>query len=150
MALDIKREIDAFNLNEWVSFQGRIPRRTWWLRYVVTILAINLAIYLVVGLISAIDFTGIIAMILSLAAVVVGIALIWPGLAGYAKRLHDRNMSAWWILLVLIPGVGGLALLVICGFLKGTTGPNRYGPDPLGGGPMLATVEQATVIAPRR
>jgi uncharacterized membrane protein YhaH (DUF805 family) len=26
----------------------------------------------------------------------------------------------------------GLALLIELGFRKGTTGPNRYGPDPLG------------------
>ena len=39
-------------------------------------------------------------------------------------------MSAWWLLLGLIPVLGSLALLVIfC--LRGTDGPNRFGPDPL-------------------
>ncbi len=31
-------------------------------------------------------------------------------------------------------GLLGLYLLVVIGFLKGTSGPNQYGPDPLGGG----------------
>lgn len=32
-----------------------------------------------------------------------------------------------------IVGIYGIYLLVVLGFLKGTTGPNQYGPDPLGG-----------------
>jgi uncharacterized membrane protein YhaH (DUF805 family) len=68
------------------------------------------------------------------------------------KRLHDRNKSGWWLLVFyLLPGVIGnigpytgldivfqlasLALsiwaLVELGFLRGTSGPNQYGPDPL-------------------
>lgn len=29
--------------------------------------------------------------------------------------------------------VYGIYMLVVCGFLRGTPGPNQYGPDPLGG-----------------
>jgi uncharacterized membrane protein YhaH (DUF805 family) len=82
------------------------------------------------------------------------------------KRLHDRNKSGWWILLFyLVPSVLsgiadtseqpmaavvlGLASFVISiwglvelGFLRGTVGPNQYGPDPLqtpsGAGPSIA------------
>jgi uncharacterized membrane protein YhaH (DUF805 family) len=79
------------------------------------------------------------------------------------KRLHDRNRSAWWIVpfflvpelleliadpnshppiamptalrLSLISIAVGLSLwaFVDLGFLRGTVGDNRYGPDPLGG-----------------
>ena len=46
------------------------------------------------------------------------------------RRLHDRNMRRWWYLLILIPLLGIIALLVLwC--LKGTTGYNRFGPDPI-------------------
>ena len=34
--------------------------------------------------------------------------------------------------LAAIVGILAIYLLVVVGFLKGTTGPNRYGPDPLG------------------
>lgn len=33
----------------------------------------------------------------------------------------------------IVLGIYGIYLLVVLGFLKGTTGPNQYGPDPLGG-----------------
>lgn len=33
----------------------------------------------------------------------------------------------------IVLGLYGLYLLVVLGFLKGTTGPNQFGPDPLGG-----------------
>lgn len=71
------------------------------------------------------------------------------------KRLHDRDRSGWWTLLFyfgpavlvlaqnsadgaltsLVLGLGALAIsvwwLVELGFLRGTSGPNRFGPDPL-------------------
>ena len=71
------------------------------------------------------------------------------------KRLHDRDKSGWWILLFYLApsvlgsiantseqplvgfvlGVGSFVIsiwaLVELGFLRGTVGPNRYGPDPL-------------------
>jgi uncharacterized membrane protein YhaH (DUF805 family) len=151
MAIDVNRELASFDLKRWLDFDGRIPRRTWWLHYVVPILAINLLLQLVVGLIAVIDFTGgFLALMFSLVALVIALVLLWPALAGYAKRLHDRDMSAWWILIVFIPAVGGLALLIICGFLKGTSGPNRFGPDPLAGSPVIGAGDQPTVIAPRR
>ena len=89
-------------------------------------------------------------------AVIVLLILIftlWIGLALGAKRLHDRNKSVWWLLIFwVLPGilqgigeqVGGLGFilgldayalsiwgLVEMGFLRGTVGPNRHGPDPL-------------------
>ncbi len=75
-----------------------------------------------------------------------------------ARRLHDRNKSGWWLLgyFVLFALVGGageyfgvqstlgmisqlVGLLIFLwyfielGFLKGTVGANKYGPDPLTG-----------------
>jgi uncharacterized membrane protein YhaH (DUF805 family) len=78
------------------------------------------------------------------------------GLAIGVKRLHDRNKSGWWILLFyFVPSIlngfslnfegpastlltlAGFAIslwaLVELGFLRGTVGPNQYGPDPLEG-----------------
>jgi uncharacterized membrane protein YhaH (DUF805 family) len=73
------------------------------------------------------------------------------------KRLHDRDQSGWWIVLFYFgPAVAsaigkssdsdalslvlslvslGISIwaIVVLGFLRGTRGPNRYGPDPLGG-----------------
>jgi uncharacterized membrane protein YhaH (DUF805 family) len=65
-----------------------------------------------------------------------GLASFIPSIAVVVRRLHDRNMSGWWYLGVIlasfIPVVGGLAgiamFVLFC--LPGTPGPNRFGPDP--------------------
>ena len=84
---------------------------------------------------------------------VVGIVSLVSTLAFCIKRLHDRDKSGWWVLLFLfVPGildgigstmgtmsfVFSIAAVVVAiwgliefGFLRGTKGPNDYGPDPL-------------------
>ena len=60
--------------------------------------------------------------------------LLAPALVNFAvlaKRWHDRNKSAWWAFIHLVPVIGVLWTFVECGFFKGTTGTNRFGPDPL-------------------
>jgi uncharacterized membrane protein YhaH (DUF805 family) len=88
------------------------------------------------------------------------VATFVPSLAVSVRRLHDGNRPGWWLLLMLIPyGLGlGLmgagaaggqfGLLAVAGIfmligliaaivllvfmcLPGTSGPNKYGPDPL-------------------
>ena len=55
------------------------------------------------------------------------VALI-PTVIVYIKRFHDRDKSGWWVLVTLIPIIGAIWILVELGFLKGTPGPNRFGP----------------------
>ena len=62
------------------------------------------------------------------------VAATWISIAVAVKRYHDRNKSGWWVLIVLVPVIGGLWYLIECGFLRGTVGPNNYGPDPLAAG----------------
>jgi uncharacterized membrane protein YhaH (DUF805 family) len=54
-------------------------------------------------------------------------------LAVSARRLHDLDRTAWWLLL-LLTGIG-IILLIIWYCMRGTSGPNRFGPDPLAGMP---------------
>jgi uncharacterized membrane protein YhaH (DUF805 family) len=57
------------------------------------------------------------------------VATLLPSLAVAARRLHDTDRTAWWLLLFLTL-IGAIALIVwYCE--KGTPGPNRFGPDPL-------------------
>jgi uncharacterized membrane protein YhaH (DUF805 family) len=86
---------------------------------------------------------------------VVAISSWWPALALVLKRLHDLGQG-WKVLLVFValdvlwaglhlvnnelaqPIAGvDLGLTFMLALIKGTTGPNRYGPDPLGGAPDL-------------
>jgi uncharacterized membrane protein YhaH (DUF805 family) len=49
-----------------------------------------------------------------------------PALAAGIRRMHDQDKSGWFI---LIPFYN---LVLLC--IEGTRGPNRFGPDPKGGG----------------
>ena len=117
------------------SFQGRVNRAKFWLVHVVMWVVILIVFSAILGSAAmssdpqaALQSVGAVGLIILL---VVYILALWIGLAVAAKRWHDRNKSAWWILIVVVPVVGGLWYLIECGFLKGTTGPNKYGPDPL-------------------
>ena len=68
----------------------------------------------------------------SIVLLLFGILVTWISIAVGIKRFHDRNKSGVWILIIFVPLIGSLWYLIECGFLKGTTGPNNYGPDPLG------------------
>ena len=53
------------------------------------------------------------------------------GISVTIRRLHDLDRTGWWLLIALT-GIG-MILLIVWYCMKGTTGPNSYGPDPLGG-----------------
>lgn len=58
-----------------------------------------------------------------------GIILVWM-MAAATQRLRDFGWSGYWLLLLLLPGLGFFLLPVL--FLKkGTKGRNKYGPSPL-------------------
>ena len=79
----------------------------------------------------ALLFLGLlVSELLFIILAIFALAVILPALAVTVRRLHDTNRSGWWILVNLIPYVGGLVLLVLCAF-AGTSGPNRYGDEPL-------------------
>ncbi len=111
------------------SFTGRINRAKFWAIWV-TLLVINLVVSLIVALISkAGSGAAILGLIIQF---IILIPIVWVSLAMQAKRWHDRNKSAWMILINFIPVIGWIWLLIELGFLKGTEGSNRFGEDPLG------------------
>ena len=117
------------------SFQGRVNRAKFWLVHVVMWVVLLIVFSAILGSAAmssdpqaALQSVGAVGGIILL---VVYILALWIGLAIAAKRWHDRNKSAWWILIVFVPVVGPFWYLIECGFLKGTTGANKYGSDPL-------------------
>ena len=58
------------------------------------------------------------------------LATLIPGLALGARRLHDINKSAWWLLMWLIVWlVIPMILLLVWAARQGDNGPNKYGLD---------------------
>lgn len=104
---------------DWFTFyfcwNGRITRKQYWLNYVLTVFLIGIAF-------------GVLDAMLKLSFVFDGdeygplsfcfmlFATTYSGTLIGIKRLHDRNKSGW---------------LIEVGFLRGTKGLNRFGPDPL-------------------
>ncbi len=133
---------------------GRIGRAKYWRS---VLIYIGGALMTAVILFTA---AGIAAPLFVLMVVVVLIPWLLWGFSFTTKRLHDRGKTAWWLLMFyLVPGVlgqfantawrGGAAGMVLhyslalasfaltiwgfveIGCLRGTAGPNTFGPDPL-------------------
>lgn len=72
-------------------------------------------------------------------AILWGLAVFIPNIAVSVRRLHDRNMSGWFLLAfiagLVIPIINILVFVafIVVMAMPGTTGPNRYGADPKGG-----------------
>jgi uncharacterized membrane protein YhaH (DUF805 family) len=116
------------------SFEGRIGRMPFWLATLamfIVAIVLNVAIFgaaILSGDTSALGGSpGALGGVVSIGALVVALGMLWIGLAVQAKRWHDLDKSAWWILINLVPIVGGLVTLVMCGFLAGTPAQNRFG-----------------------
>ena len=105
-----------------LSIQGRIGRKAFWL---------GVAVLFAAQCAAALLDRALFGSAQSLFSLLVGLGVIWPGIAISGKRWHDRDKSAWWILIGLLPVIGTIWSFVENGFLRGTAGPNRFGPDPL-------------------
>ena len=106
----------------YLDFSGRSSRSEYWWAYLGIIL-----IFIVLGLISGLLGETIGSLVLGIGY----LAIIIPSIAIGVRRLHDLDKSGWFYLLALVPLVSLILLVWFC--MKGTDGPNRFGPDPLGG-----------------
>jgi len=57
-----------------------------------------------------------------------------PSLAVAVRRLHDAGKSGWFLLIALIPLIGGIWLIVLLA-KDGEPGTNKWGPNPKEGVP---------------
>jgi uncharacterized membrane protein YhaH (DUF805 family) len=137
------------DLQFFFSFEGRINRALYWkallalviLTFVFALLQFGLAV--IVGDIIATALGGVVSIAMTFSTFVLG-----------AKRLHDRDKCGWLQLIYVIPFLIPLPsillemkflslvaialgltiwiwLFVELGCLRGTVGPNHFGPDPL-------------------
>ncbi|RQR49382.1 DUF805 domain-containing protein [Burkholderia sp. Bp9002] len=112
--------------NQYARFDGRARRAEYWYFALLTFF-VSIACQLV----TMVDGNATtIALLLSIVAALISLALIVPSISVTVRRLHDIGRSGWFLLIALIPIVGSIILLVwMCS--RGNDGPNRFGPDPL-------------------
>ncbi len=106
-------------LSQYAGFTGRARRSEFWFWELATLLA-----SIVAAILDAIIGAQILQFVLLLAVIV-------PGLAVGARRLHDTGRSGWWQLIALVPFVG--IILLIVWWASDSHPDNQYGPNPKGG-----------------
>ena len=129
-------EAVSSGFKNYINFSGRATRSEFWYW--------TLFVSIVLILIAILEASFFVATISDDGAHPTGqvsfygtpITSIWalgtflPGLAVAVRRLHDTDRRGWWYLIGLIPLVGSIILIVFyC--LEGTSGENRFGPNPL-------------------
>jgi uncharacterized membrane protein YhaH (DUF805 family) len=123
-------------LKQYVDFSGRARRTEYWM-----FTLFNVIIMVVLSVVDAMVFgsgsfagttdPGSVSASVNLGVLttIYALAVLLPSLAVSVRRLHDTDRSGWWLLIGLVPLVGGIVLLVFY-LLPGTRGPNRFGADP--------------------
>jgi len=134
-------------MKKYVTFSGRAQRSEYWW-------------FMLFNLLATVANAGLDSMLFDTRPEETGplsalysILILLPLLSVTARRLHDMDKSAWWMVapygvlffaaisaafeLNIFAAVGGIAALVLLVVLfvwtvmRGTEGPNRFGPDPL-------------------
>ena len=119
------------------TLEGRASRSEYWFFSLFNLLAV-VAIYLVAGglgvatlgaagslLLGGLGLLGFLGLG-GLLAGIFEIVMIIPHWTVSVRRLHDSDKSGWWLLWGLLPGVGGLIVLILM-LLPSSVGPNRFG-----------------------
>ena len=143
--MEFREAVNTCLTKKYCCFKGRASRSEFWWFCLFTFI-LNLVVALLGSLLPALG---------SIVSAVQALWLLLPTVGVTTRRLHDRNLSGWWQVLPLaaaLPAIAGavleanwllmlagcaaglasLALLILYA-LKGTAGPNRFGPDPLDG-----------------
>lgn len=154
--LDFGEAVRRFYGN-YTNPEGRAQRSAyWWVQLYQTIIVVVLCIVMAMAdggielmesLVSANEIEDVVEQWANLgfsgkAAIycltIFSVVNFLPGIMLGIRRFHDLGQTGWLVLVFFIvgaiPGVGTLANIAnfIWFILRGTVGPNQYGPDPLG------------------
>ncbi|WP_280136658.1 DUF805 domain-containing protein [Methyloceanibacter superfactus] len=103
---------------------GRANRKQFWLWLILPAVVVSIVFAMIDSAMGTFDAESGMGLLSGLWTLIILI----PSIFIYIKRFHDRDKSGWWVLIGLIPIIGALWLIIELGFLKGTPGPNRFGP----------------------
>lgn len=154
-------------INLLFGFDGRIRRLPWWLGTI----AVEIVVAVLNQLFGIPLDTAPAPMTPRIVSLVITIVSLYPLMALAVKRLHDRDrpgttalplllaflaipvgdlfgyfdeaaqMTPIKLVVMIVIAAIGLGYLIELGFRRGDPGPNRYGPDPLGGSGEAAAAE---------
>ena len=134
----------------YLSFKGRISRQEFRLGYfglIAALIALRRPLedfgFYVLRPPGRPWYRGELEWAMALSKLVLAGILLWPMIAIFVKRLHDANLSGWW--LMVPPAISAVAVTANLGFpqvvlwagvgslflIPGNEGDNRFGADPL-------------------
>ncbi len=112
-----------------LAVKCRISRAEFWWSYLAIFLAMIVDyVFIIIAAVMA-DSVPVVGLILLLVFGLAAIALVVLWVILSIRRVHDLDMSGWWVLFMLLPYFGSTIVLGMC-LVKGTPGANRFGPDP--------------------
>lgn len=107
--------------------KGRLNRKS----YIYRSLFLSLVLCVVQGILTfAANTIGALELLFAVVAFGFSLFSFVSNIMMDVRRLHDLDLSGWWMLLMLVPLVNIFFALYML-FFKGTDGPNQYGEDPL-------------------
>jgi uncharacterized membrane protein YhaH (DUF805 family) len=106
-------------LKNYAKFDGRARRREYWMFTLV-----NAAVYVVLNILAT-----QVSMYIGYLAIAYMLGILVPSIAVAIRRMHDIGKSGWWVLIALVPLIGGIWFLVLT-VTAGQSGSNAYGADP--------------------
>ncbi|WP_108522496.1 DUF805 domain-containing protein [Bradyrhizobium algeriense] len=132
----------------FLSFSGRSSRQEFWLGYIGSIAVLAVLIRTLPNLVLPSPFYYLpgpgneLDFLLKLSTAIALFIVIWPLTAIFVKRLHDFNVSGWWLVaMAAIPPISKmtninlailhLVVVAVLGFIPGARGNNRFGVDPV-------------------
>jgi uncharacterized membrane protein YhaH (DUF805 family) len=100
--------------SKYATFSGRASRSEYWFFMLFSVIA---------------PFAGSLidnAAGADIVASLIELVLFLPGLAVFVRRLHDIDRTGWWVLLPLVPVIGGLMMLGL--YAAGVAGGSWFWP----------------------
>jgi uncharacterized membrane protein YhaH (DUF805 family) len=88
----------------------------------------NLIISFVIGFVGGLMHMQTNRYGMNILSTIYALAVFLPGLGVTVRRLHDTGRTGWWVLIGLVPIVGGIVLLVF--MVLDSEPDNQYGPNP--------------------
>jgi uncharacterized membrane protein YhaH (DUF805 family) len=117
--MDFQQAVRTCLQKKYADFSGRAGRSEFWWFFLAQFLIMLVA-----------------SMLGDIISAIAALALLLPGIAVGARRLHDIGKSGWFLLLGFIPFIGFLVLLY---FFVQPSGPaNAWGTGPASAGPKEA------------
>ncbi|GAA3113086.1 hypothetical protein GCM10010520_66570 [Rhizobium viscosum] len=120
---------------KYITFSGRASRSEyWWFQLFNWLVGV---VFSVLGILTGGNGVPSLTNFFSIIGGLYALATILPMIALMVRRFHDRNISGWWILglivLCFVPLINIIAIItmIVITVLRGTEGPNKFGQDPL-------------------